>query len=66
MTSDNLPGILILGIWEEEDNIAIESKIPCIVYTYIPRKRLSKKHYGASKDKVASKPASDLSLPHLR
>ena len=45
--------ILSLGIWEEEDNIAIESDITCVIYKYMPRKRLEKKKDSASKDEVA-------------
>ena len=32
--------ILSLGIWEEEDNIAIDRKIPCVIYTDITRTML--------------------------
>ena len=50
--------ILSLGIWEEEDNIAIDRNIPCVVYTYMPMTGLAKKKDGASESGVASKPAS--------
>ena len=52
--------ILSLGIWEEEDNIAIDRNIPCVVYTYMPMTGLAKKKDGASESGVASKPASQL------
>ena len=53
--------ILSLGILEEEDNTDIESDIPCVIYTDMPRKRLAKNKNGASKDEVAPEPASELS-----
>ena len=46
--------ILSLGIWEEEDKIAIDSEIPCVIYVDLPMTRLAKKKDGASKDKVSS------------
>ena len=48
-------------MWEEKDNITIDRNIPCVIYTYMPRKRLEKKKYSASKDEVATEPASELS-----
>ena len=45
--------IISLFIWKEEYNIAIDSYIPCVIYTYIPRTRLEKKKDSASKDEVA-------------
>ena len=53
--------ILSLGIWEEEDNIAIDRNIPCVVYTYMPMTGLAKKKDGASKYEVTPEPASGLS-----
>ena len=50
--------ILSLVIWEEEDNIAIDNNITCVIYADMPRKRLAKKKDGASESGVASKPAS--------
>ena len=48
-------------IWEEGDNIAIYIKIPCVFYIDMPRKKLTKKKDGDSKDEVALEPASYLS-----
>ena len=53
--------ILSLVIWEEENNIAIDIYVPCVIYIDMPRTRLAKKKDGASKDEVAPKPASELS-----
>ena len=53
--------ILSLEIWEEEDNIAINGNITCVVYTDMPMTRLSNKKDGTSKYEVALEPASDLS-----
>ena len=55
--------LLILGliVLEEEDNIDIYSGITFVIYKNIPRKGLSKKKDGASKDEVTSEPASELS-----
>ena len=48
-------------MWEEKANITIDRNIPCVIYTYMPRKRLEKNKYSASKDEVATEPASELS-----
>ena len=53
--------ILSMGTWEEDDNIAIDGNIPCVIYTYMPRKRLANNKDSASKDEVAPVPESDLS-----
>ena len=53
--------ILSLGIWEEEDNISIDSGITCVIYKYIPMKRLENNKDCASKDEVAPEPASESS-----
>ena len=53
--------ILSLGIWEEEDTIAIDSDIPCVIYAYITRPRLPHKEGGAYEAEVDLEPASYLS-----
>ena len=50
-----------MGIWEEEDNIAIDSEINCFIYTDTPRTRLENKKDSASNDEVALEPALELS-----
>ena len=50
--------ILCLVIWEEEDNIAIESEINCIACRDIPSTKLAKNNDGDSKDEVNPEPAS--------
>ena len=49
--------IIILVIWDEEDNIYTDSGITCVIYTYMLRKKLSKKKDGTSEYEVASEPA---------
>ena len=44
--------IISLGIWDEEDKIAIDSDITCFLYTDMPTTRLSKNKDGASKDEA--------------
>ena len=58
--------ILSLGIWEEEDNIAIEINIPCVIYTYMPRTRSEKKKDSASKYEVDPEPALEFSSDERR
>ena len=53
--------ILGLGIWEGEDNIAIDVNIPCVIYTDMTSTGLANKKDGASKYGVAPEPASELS-----
>ena len=53
--------IISLGILEEEDKIAIESDITCVIYADIPGTRFSKKNEYASDAEVALEPASELS-----
>ena len=53
--------ILSLEIWEEEDNIAIDRDIPCLIYAYMPSTRFIKKDSNASDAEVASELASELS-----
>ena len=50
-----------MRLWEEEDKIAIDINISCVMYTDIPRKMLTKKNDDASEAEVASKPASEFS-----
>ena len=49
--------IISLGIWEEEDNIAIDIYIPCVIYIDIPRKSFSMKKGDASEAEAALEPA---------
>ena len=53
--------ILSLGIWEEEDKIAIDRNITGVIYTEMPSTRLEKNKDDASKDEVDPGPASELS-----
>ena len=48
-------------IWEEEDNIAIDSYIIFVIYKDIPRTRLAKKNNSASETEVYLEPVSELS-----
>ena len=53
--------ILSPGVWGEEDNIAIDRNITCVIYTDIPRTRFAKKKEYASEAEVALELASELS-----
>ena len=53
--------ILGLVIWQDKGNISIYSDITCVIYTYIPSTRLSKKKYGASTKEVSPEPVSEFS-----
>ena len=57
--------ILSLGIWEEEDNIAIYSTITCVINTDMPRTRLKKKKDNASKYEVSLGPEPELSSDEM-
>ena len=52
--------IIVIVIWDSEDNIAINIKIPFVIYTDMPRKRLENKKDGASKYEADPEPASEL------
>ena len=49
-----------LVIWEEEDNIAIDIYIPCVIYTDMPSTGLAKKNDVASEAEGYSEPESEL------
>ena len=55
-----------MGIWEEEDNIAIDSDTPCDIYIDMTRTVLANKKDGASKDKMALEPMLELSSDETR
>ena len=52
--------LIILGIWEEEDNIDINRYITCVIYEEIPRTRFTNRKDNASE--VDSELSSELSL----
>ena len=51
-----------MEIWKEEDKIAIESDITCVIYSDMPGKRFGKKKDNTSEDEVALKLVSYLSF----
>ena len=53
--------LLILVIWEEEDNISIDSNIPCVIFTNMPSTIFANKKNDASEAEVALELASELS-----
>ena len=58
--------IISLGIWEEEDNIAIDIYIPCVIYIDIPSTGLAKKNDVASEAEGDLEPESELSSDERR
>ena len=51
--------ILSLGMWDEEDNIAIGSDITCVIYTDIQRTRFENKNETGMDSETVSELSSD-------